>query len=346
MPDRSAPKVIESAFDSALEARIIRRVAMHYADGADETLDRPGHVRAASSMAWIGERVALVQDDVNFVALVDPATGLADSVVLPAGKDDLRQFDDGRGNKKHKLDLEAMTRVPDAGGTTLVAFGSGSKKRRERVLTLRFSGRGARVSHDEPQLVELPHFYAALRDEVQFAGSEMNIEGAMYTDGVIRLFGRGNGAARDDVHPCDATCDVSWSVLRAHLSNPDRNPVPPIARVTQYRLGHIDGVALGFTDAIPAGRTHVLYTAAAEASDDAVSDGAVGGSAIGVLPNDRRMPARWTAITDENGAPFSGKVEGVVLHPRNARRALVVVDVDDHNRASELCEVELHGPWW
>ena len=346
MPERPVPKVIESAFDPALQARIIRRVAMHYAEGADEGVDRPGHVRAASSMAWIGERVALVQDDVNFVALVDPATGLADAITLPAGKDDLRQFDDGRGNKKFKLDLEAMTRVPEAGGTALLAFGSGSKKRRENVLSLRFRGRGAQLAPDEPSLVHLPELYATLRSEPHFAGSEMNIEGAMYTDGVIRLFGRGNGEATDDLVPCDATCDLSWEVLRAHLTNPERNPVPALQRITQYRLGEIDGVALGFTDAIPVGRTSVLYTAAAEASEDAGSDGPVGGSAIGVLPNDRRRAPRWAAIVDEGGSRFGGKVEGVVLHPRNARRALVVVDVDDHSQPSELCEVELLGPWW
>ncbi|MCC7053171.1 MAG: hypothetical protein IT355_07865 [Gemmatimonadaceae bacterium] len=346
MAERPFPTVIESARDPALEARITRRVAMHYADGEDAQLDRPGHVRAASSMAWIGGRIALVQDDVNFVALVDPVTGLADAVTLPAGKGDLRQFDDGRGNKKHKLDLEAMTRVPETGGTTLLAFGSGSKKRRENVLSLRFRSGGTALAHDAPALVHLPALYAALRAEPHFAGSEMNIEGAMYTGGAIRLFGRGNGEATDDLEPCDATCDLSWALLRAHIADPDRHPVPPLQRITQYRLGAIDGVALGFTDAIPAGRSNVLYTAAAEASEDAGSDGAVGGSAIGVLPNDRRRAARWTAITDERGAPFGGKVEGVVLHPHHARRALVVVDLDDHTSPSELCEVELRGAWW
>ena len=151
-----------STADRALEARILRRVSMHYADGADERLDRPAHVRAASSMAWIGDRVALVQDDVNFVALVDPATGLADAITLPAGRDDKRQFDDGRDNKKYKLDLEAMARVPTTRGTMLVAFGSGSKKRRENVLTLGFSGRLKRPAHHDPSLVASPRLYASL----------------------------------------------------------------------------------------------------------------------------------------------------------------------------------------
>jgi len=41
----------------------------------------------ASGLAWVGERLAVVQDDANCIALVDPASGLASSVVLPAGAD-------------------------------------------------------------------------------------------------------------------------------------------------------------------------------------------------------------------------------------------------------------------
>ena len=337
---------MQSVHDRALEARIVRRVAMHYADGADERVDRPGHVRAASSLTWIGDRVAMVQDDVNFLALVDPATGVAASVTLPAGKDDLRQFDDGRGNKKYKLDLEAMVRVPDAAGTTLLAFGSGSKKRRENVLSLRFAGRSSRPLPQVPVVTPLPALYAMLRAATAFSGSEMNIEGALYLDGAIRLFGRGNGEATADLHPVDATCDLHWAALEQYLRDPGGHAPPPPMRITQYELGLLDGVRYGFTDAIAVGRRLVMYSAAAEASKDAGSDGAVGGSTLGVIPTDRRLPVRHTPIVDERGRPFRGKVEGVVLDRRDSMRALVVVDVDDFAKPSELCEVELRGPWW
>ncbi len=345
MPDSSSPIRIVSSRDPSLGARVVRRVPMHYTAGADKALDRPAFVRAASSMAWIGNRIALVQDDVNFVALVDPVTGMADAITLPAGRDDLRQFDDGRGNKKYKLDLEAMARVPLTDGTLLLAFGSGSKKRRESAMTLKFPGRGARPAADEPTLVPLPELYAALRAMTDFSGSDMNIEGALYLDGVIRLFARSNGEAKDDLVPVDATCDIAWRALHAHLANPDGDTLPAISRVTQYELGDMDGVKLGFTDAIPFRRTSVLYSAAAEASKDAASDGAVVGSALGVIPNDRKRPARWAPIMDERGRPFKGKVEGVALDARDPMRVLAVIDIDDFTRPSELCELELTGPW-
>ena len=345
MPDSSGPIRIVSSRDPSLGVRVVRRVPMHYTDGEDTSLDRPAFVRAASSMAWVGNRIALVQDDVNFVALVDPVTGMADAITLPAGKDDLRQFDDGRGNKKYKLDLEAMARVPLSDGTLLLAFGSGSKKRRESVMTLKFPGRGVRPTSDEPTIVALPELYAALRALTAFSGSDMNIEGAVYLDGVIRLFGRGNGEAKDDLVPVDATCDIAWKALHAHIANADGDTLPAISRITQYELGDMDGVKLGFTDAIPCCHTGVLYSAAAEASKDAASDGAVVGSVLGMIPNDRKKPARWAPIMDERGKLFTGKVEGVALDARDPMRVLAVIDVDDFTRPSELCELELTGPW-
>jgi hypothetical protein len=42
---------------------------------------------------------------------------------------------------------------------------------------------------------------------------------------------------------------------------------------------------------------------------------------------------------------FDGKVEGLLLPPEAPGGALVVVDRDDPEQASELCEVALRGAW-
>ncbi|HEX8906906.1 MAG TPA: hypothetical protein VF771_18795, partial [Longimicrobiaceae bacterium] len=76
---------VRARHDPSLAARVVRSVPLLYAAGADPSLDRPAHVRAASSAVRIGGRLAVVQDDANFVAMVDPETGLADAITLPAG---------------------------------------------------------------------------------------------------------------------------------------------------------------------------------------------------------------------------------------------------------------------
>ena len=178
--------------DPQLAATVVSRRKLTYRAGANATLDRPAHIRAGSSLAWLGGSLIVVQDDANFIAIVDPATGLAEAITLPAGEGGLRQFDDARGNKKFKLDLEACCMVPGPNGPRLIAFGSGSKKRRRSVLVL------DHLDRPEPgvSVVDASALYIGLEAAVDFAGSDMNIEGAAAFPDTIRLFGRGNGQSR------------------------------------------------------------------------------------------------------------------------------------------------------
>jgi hypothetical protein len=340
--------------DDALSARIVRSCALRYRVAADPGLDRLAFVRAASGLAWVGTRLAVVQDDANYIALVDPADGGALAVPLPAGPGGGRLFDDARGNKANKLDLEALVSVPDVAGAAplLVALGSGSSPRRERVVICRGLD-AARLEAPHVSLYDARVFYAGLRAITDFAGSELNLEGAVYLGGGrLRLFGRGNGAARDGLQPVNATCDVHWRALLAYLEAPDDAPPPMPENVVQFELGAVDGVALSFTDAAvrpgdAAVEPTLLYTAAAEASPDATRDGAVTGSAIGIIaPGPAGTTARWTPLCDAAGRPCTAKVEGIVLAAGGPGRLYVVLDRDAHDEPSELCEVELEGPWF
>jgi hypothetical protein len=260
------------------------------------------------------------------------------SLTLPAGHAGRRQFDDARGNKKFRLDLEACAVVPGPDGEALLAFGSGSSKRRERVVLVR----GVESAAPAIAVREARALYTVLRAATSFAGSELNIEGAVYRDGRIWLFGRGNGERRDGLDPVNATCTLPWPQLAAYLSGSDELEPPEPEDVTQYDLGAIAGTPLGFTDATAWGGGF-LFTAAAERSPDVRRDGPVSGSVLGaLLPTGEAV---YTPIIDADGAPFGGKVEGVVAAAGQERHVHVVVDQDDAARPSELCLVELDGPW-
>ncbi len=324
--------------DAALSATIVGRHALRYRAKAAAALDRPPHVRAGSSLTWVGARLGLVQDDANFVALVDPRTGLARAIALPPGEEGKRQFDDARGNKRFKLDLEACCTLEGPAGSLFIALGSGSKKRRRRVITIEaVAARRPRVS-----LIDAESLYVALEAVPEFAGSDMNIEGALALPGTLRLFSRGNGAAKHGRAPVNASGELETAALLAYLADPAAAPVPRLSAVVQYELGELDGLPLGFTDAALAGET-LLYTAAAEASKDASEDGRVSGSVIGLIP--ARGELRFVPITETDGARSTDKVEGLVAVPGRPDKVYIVVDPDDHTRPSELCEVLLTGAW-
>lgn len=324
--------------DPTLRAVVTSRRPLHYTDGHDLTADRPPHVRAASSIAWIDDRIAVVQDDANFVALVDVTGGAARAIALPRGEGGWRQFDDARGNKHHKLDLESCVSITTGDGTILLAFGSGSNARRRVIVTI------DRWQDSEPRVIvdDATALYERLQSETAFAGSEMNIEGALVETETLRLFGRGNGKAARNLTARNATCDLSLDALLSYLHRRTRVDPPTPTNVVQYHLGDIGGVALGFTDATPFGNG-VLYSATAESSSDATTDGPVRGSALGTISANGRV--RYAQLTDETGRLFADKVEGVLVSRTSTQRAYVVLDADDATRASELCEVALLGEW-
>lgn len=324
--------------DPSLAATIVSRRALRYRTVAHPSLDRPLHVRSGSSLTWVGARLGLVQDDANFIALVDPRSGLARSITLPAGEEGARHFDDIRGNKKYKLDLESCCTIEQSGGTMLLALGSGSRKRRRRMVTVQaINARTPRVS-----LIDAERLYVALEEVEEFAGSDMNIEGALVVQQALRLFSRGNGEAKKGRVPVNATCELALADLLTFLTAPAEAPIPKPTAVTRYELGTLDGLLLGFTDAALVGGV-MLYTAAAEASQDASTDGEVSGSVIGVLP--KHGDLRYALLTDADGSRCTDKVEGIVGLPGVNDRVYVVIDADDPARPSMLCEVMLGGRW-
>lgn len=325
--------VVVAEFDAALRATIVQSHNLHYAAGADPSEDRPVHVRAGSSLTVFRGQLAVIQDDAHFIAFLDADTLEVTACALPRGEQGHRQFDDLRGNKRFKLDLEAATVVPTAQGEALLALGSGSKRSRESAVLV--SGQGA-----APELVvqTLPDFYSALRAAAEFAGSELNVEGALYLDGWIRLFNRGNGKVRAGRTPVNATADLRCADLLRHIADPHA-PLPQLSRITQYDLGEIEGVPLTFTDATVRDRA-ILNVATAECSPDAVLDGPVAGSAIGLIRGDR---ARWGKLFDPTGRELRAKVEGVCGHPSDEDRLFILLDRDEPQRAAELCELQLTG---
>lgn len=160
----------------SLRAIVTSRQNLLYAAGADPTVDRPTHVRAASNIVrWPShakDSFAIMQDDANFVALYDKATKSVSSITLPAGYKEKRQFQEQ--TKKYKLDIEAAFVVDDGAESTLYLCGSGSSAKRENILAIRSSGDGGGRT---PQLINASKLYAEFRNEPRFSGSELNIEG-------------------------------------------------------------------------------------------------------------------------------------------------------------------------
>jgi hypothetical protein len=304
--------------DPRLQAVLDGLVELAYAQPAEPDDDRPDHVRAASAIRRFGSRLVIVQDDVNVLALRG-SDGAVLPILLPRGEARRRMFGDDTHNKHAKMDLEAGVVLPDG---RLVAFGSGSTPARERLVVLD-TDLGVRV-------VEAGDLYAQLRACTAFSGAELNVEGAVQLGGVLRLFQRGNGAAREDCETIDATGDLPLAQFVAWL---DGGPCPPLHDVVQFDLGTIEGTRACFTDAAALADGRVAFVACAEQSPDTTRDGDVLGCRFGIIDGDR---VRITDIVDPQGALARLKIEGLEVRGDDATAFHVVVDMDRGDEPARL----------
>jgi hypothetical protein len=188
------------------EARVVARREMTYPEGPSEEADRPPHVRAASGLSAFREHLAVIQDDANWLALID-ADQHVTAVPLPPSPAGDRVFSKKRGNQGDKYDLEACVTVLSGEHQELVGFSSGSRPEREWVLRVREHLSEGKF---DAEFVPAQAFYAALRNNEHFSGAGLNIEGALAFDhDRVRLFQRGNSEPCDGLEPVDATADFS-----------------------------------------------------------------------------------------------------------------------------------------
>lgn len=260
----------------------------------------PG-VRAGSALVRVGARLLAVQDDAFAAAWIDPVAAAVTPVVLHGSGEALA--------KQHKPDFEAA--FLHRGRVWIL--GSGSRPNRCYL---------ARVDPDrrEAALFNALPLYGALERAL---GHAPNIEGAVPLADRLRLFhrgpGRGGAASR--------SLDVPLDALECGA--------PHVLAVARYDLGTLDGIALGFTDAVPLDDRRIAYLAVAEDTPDGIADGPIAGAAVGVLDG---AGARWGLLREADGHPCRRKVEGAVLEPGGG---WLLTDPDDAARPAELCRVEL-----
>jgi hypothetical protein len=346
----STPAVpIAAEQDPDLSARIVKRVPLTYREEGDAIVDRPAYVRSASAVTWFKDHLAVIQDDANWLALIDTDNAVH-AIALPADAHGERVFDGGRGNRERKTDLAACITVPGEGGLDLIGFGSGRVRGREWVLRVHegkpWSQNSHRHTHDitglqvSSEFLDASGFYESLRATPSFCGSGLNIQGAITVgDGdTIILFNRGDAPSDGEQQPVDAMGSVSWHQLAKHLADPDNVPPPALTTIQPFDLGRYDGARLTFSDATFM-EGPILYAASAEQAET----GEISGAALGVIEPD--STARWALVKDESGQPFRGRIEGLAHHPTRTRRIHFVIDDADESVPAEIFEAELHGDW-
>ncbi len=262
-------------------------------------------VSAASGLVAAGGRIYVVADD-DLALHVYGRDGVAEGK-LPLFPGELP--DEHAQRKVEKPDLEALFVL---GPELLCALGSGSRPNRNVGVIIPL------LVPDAVERVDLGGLYEAMARQVR----RLSVEGAALSGDVLRLLHRGRDGMVFDI-------DVEGFLAAAAGARPFDGGLIRAAR--RADLGAIGGVPLGFTDASPLPDGRIVFSAAAEETDDPYLDARVAGCAIGILDADGRVDA-----VEAIDPP--AKVEGIHAQPAagDAIDLLLVCDADDPKIRSPL----------
>ena len=268
---------------------------------------------SASGVEIIGPTAYVIGDDSPYLYRLDAATLAPQAPVLLF---ETKHFDDGRISKKRKPDLECMAALtwPD-GRPGLLLLGSGSRPNRAR-------GWFVPTENPAPEPVDLTALYALLAARLP-AGVVLNLEAAATSATELLLFQRTVGradAALLFVLPLAATL--------VFLLNPT-GATPPAVHQLVFELPLVEGCPAGFSGATFTDGL-LFVSASVEDTADAVLDGAVLGSFVGVV-DVAAGTATLARLAWADGRPYSGKVEGLAVRRQLApgHFELLLVTDDD-----------------
>ena len=268
---------------------------------------------SASGVEIIGPTAYVIGDDSPFLYLLDAATLALRSRVALFETD---AFGTGRLPKATKPDLEAMTALTWPGGRAgVLVLGSGS-------TPARATGWFVPVAGQAPQRVDLSPLYARLAALLP-AGVALNLEAAATSGTELLLFQRTVGRA-------DAALLFSLPLADtlAFLTG-TAGAMPPAVHQLVFELPLVDGCPAGFSGATFADGW-LFVSASVENTADAVLDGAVLGSFVGVV-DVAAGRATLARLAWADGRPYRGKVEGLAVRRQlapNQFELLLVTDDD------------------
>ncbi len=281
---------------------------------------------SASGVEIIGATAYVIGDDSPFLHLLDAAT------LAPTGRVRLlapEPAEVARLPKSAKPDLECMTalRWPD-GRPGLLVLGSGSGPNRAR-------GWFVPTAAPVPEALNLAPIYALLQPHLP-AGVVLNLEAAASSARELLLFQRTVGRA-------DAAILFSLPLadtLTFMLDN--GGAAPPVVRARLFQLPVIAGCPAGFSGATFVD-DQLFVTASVEDTADAVLDGPVLGSFIGLVDL-TTCAATFARLVWADGRAYHGKVEGLAGRraPASGTWELLLV-TDDDAGGSTAVVAELTG---
>ncbi len=287
---------------------------------------------SASGIELVDSTYYVVGDDAPFLYQLDKNFKQTKKTALF----DTTDFATGRIPKAVKPDLESIAHFTYGRDHMLMLPGSGSGPKRNRAFLVNLTDKM------KVQELDFSRLYTFLKRVMRLEGDgELNLEGLAMDNTYTYMLQRALGTSSNTLLRFDTQDFKRFIVGKGDL---------PAVAVYYFELPAVGGYKTGFSGAF-ALEGKLFFTASAEDTPNAVADGEVMGSVVGVidlnaLPYATRAasPLKLPAVplTNPDGTLFKGKAESLVVKARALEGEYEVVIVsDDDAGGSGLLEVQL-----
>lgn len=250
-------------------------------------------IGAASGLTFHNDKLFIVSDNSNYLYEYHIESKTLNHHLL-MNMDGLNE----QVKKKQKLDLEAITQHQGI----LHLFPSGSKP--NRVTRFAVDVKDYSLTRKN----NVGNLYAQLRETLNIAEEDFNIEGVVCHGDTLLLFNRGNGPNERN------------GIIKVLDKEGDIRPT-----FTPITLPRINGKSAGFTDATVV-NGKIFFLAAAEAGKSVFHDGEIGGSQVGVIDLASLTVEKVETISSEL------KFEGITLYRETpSEYTFLLCDDPDNN---------------
>jgi hypothetical protein len=232
--------------------------------------------------------------------------------------------------KRTKPDLESSVSVEIKGKSYLLAFGSGSSPRREMLLMVEMGNESVQ------KRLPMNRMYAEIRKRYELSDEALNLEGAATCGGRIYFFLRKK----------NMVVSMLLNDFITYIEDPLENRVPA-SREQMILLPKHAGIFAGFSGATEIkykGSEAMLFCASLEHTPNAIDDGPVSGSYVGLLVLNGKGEielAEVNFVRDRAGNILKDKIESIVVREGDSGTYKAILVADNDNGRSKLFEVNI-----
>lgn len=286
---------------------------------------------SASGIELVDNTYYIVGDDSPYLYQLDAEFNLTERHVLF----DTADFSSGRIPKSLKPDLESMAHFTYGRDQMLLLLGSGSSDKRNRAFVVNLT-EGMAVKE-----LDFSRLYLFMKRVLRIeAEGELNLEGFAMDETYTYIMQRALGSGTNVLFRFNSSNFKNFVMDNAGI---------PAAAVYHFALPKLEGYMAGLSGAY-ALNDRLFFTASVENTPNAVEDGEVVGSLVGMIDlnalpyaSDAANPMQVPAVQlmNPDGSVYKGKAESLVVKAGEDNRYNLIVVSDDDQGGSELLQIEL-----